>query len=94
MTKAQLKSKYEEWNKNITELENRQKEIFEMLQNLNEKHGNGCKYCSVTDNVLSIIRLSPENAYFVIGLKGEYDEITGKMEALRDLAIATNNFEI
>lgn len=94
MTKLQLKTKYEEWNKNITELENRQKEIFEMLQNLNEKHGNGCKYCSVTENVLSIIRLSPENAYFALGLKGEYDEISGSMTALRNLATATNNFEI
>ena len=94
MTKPQLKNKYEEWNRNITELETRQKEIFLILQNMNEKYGDGCKYCSVSDNMLQIIRLSPENAYFAIGLKSEYDEITGRMIALKDLALATNNFEI
>lgn len=93
MTKPQLKNKYEEWNRNITELETRQKEIFCILQNMNEKYG-GFKYCSVSDNMLQIIRLSPENSSFAIRLKGEYDEITGRMKALEDLALATNNFEI
>lgn len=94
MTKTQLKSKYEEWNKDITELVNRQEEIFGILKKLNGKYGDGKEYCSISENVIAIIRLSPEHSYFAIGLKGEYDEIEGKMNALRDLSVATNNFEI
>ena len=55
MTKAQLKEKYLEWNREITKKRLRQDEIFKELQRMNKRYGSGTAYCSIAD--LSLIHI-------------------------------------
>lgn len=92
MTKAQLKEKYTEWNKKITALEERKAQIFHKLQELCFEKGDGHKWCGIEKLAEELIKRG--QIYNTMQLVSEYYEICGKEEALRDLAIATKNFEI
>ena len=92
MTKAQLKEKYTEWNKEISKLEERKTEIFHELQDLCKEKGDGHRWCCLEKLVEELAKTG--NTYRALALFAEYNEICGKHEALKDLAIATNNFEI
>lgn len=95
MTKAQLKEKYTEWNIEIGKLEERKTEIFHELQELCEKKGDGHKWCSVKKIAEGLMKKADKNiSYKVMELISEYYMIEGQNEALKNLAIATKNFEI
>ena len=95
MTKAQLKSKYTEWNIEIGKLEERKTEIFHELQELCAEKGDGNKWCSITKLAEALMKKADNNiSYKVMDLVSEYYMIMGQHEALRKLATATNNFEI
>ena len=95
MTKAQLKEKYTEWNKNIGKLGERKNEIFRELQELCAEKGDGRKWCSITKLTEELMKRADNNTSFkVMDLVSEYYMITGQEEAFRNLAIATKNFEI
>ena len=94
MTKQTLRDKYIEWNQNITKKERRQEEIFKTLQNMNVRYGDGVRYTSIETNAIMIIANDTTYAYRVLNLINEYNEICGMKTALKDLALATNNFEI
>ena len=72
MTKKQLKEAYTNWNREITKLGERKREIFKELQELTKKG----------------------YVYTAMNLISEYYNICGQEEALLNLALATNNFEI
>ena len=92
MTKAQLKEKYTEWNKEITALDERKKEIWEKLKDLCEEKGDGNRWCCMERLVEE---LTKNGAVFqTMNLVSEYYNIEGQEEALRKLAIATDNFNI
>ena len=92
MTKAQLKEKYKEWNQAITALEGREEQIFHELQELCLEKGDGHRWCSIHRLAEELIKKG--RTHRTMQLVAEYYEICGRQEALRDLAIATNNFEI
>lgn len=92
MTKKQLKEKYTEWNKEITKAGERQTEIFRELQELCAEKGDGKRWCSIEKLVEELAKTG--NIYKAMNLVSEYYKIEGQNEALRDLAIATNNFGI
>lgn len=92
MTKAQLKEKYTEWNKTITALDKRKTQIFHELQELCFEKGDGHKWCGIEKLTEELIKKG--QTYKAMQLVSEYYEICGKEEALKDFAIATNNFEI
>lgn len=92
MTKKQLKEKYTEWNKGIMKAGERQTEIFRELQELCAKKGDGKRWCSIEK--LAEEPVNTGNIYKVMNLVSEYYKIEGQNEALRNFAIATNNFEI
>ena len=92
MTKKQLKEKYTEWNKGITKAGERQTEIFYELQELCAIKGDGKRWCSIEKLVEEPAKTG--NIYKATNLVSEYYKIEGQNEALRDFAIATNNFEI
>lgn len=92
MTKTQLKEKYTEWNREISKQEDRKTAVFHELQDLCEEKGDGHRWCGLERLVEELLKTG--NTYKALQLFGEYHEICGKQEALRDLAIATNNFEI
>lgn len=92
MTKATLKEKYREWNIAISKQEDRQKEIWEELQQLCFEHGDGHKWCSMDKLVEELMKAGKTTK--TMQLVSEYYTIEGQKEALRNLAIATHNFEI
>lgn len=92
MTKRQLKEKYTEWNKEITELDTRKTEIFRELQELCVERGDGKRWCGIEKLVEELTKTG--NIYKAMNLVSEYYQIEGQQDALRKLAIATNNFEI
>lgn len=92
MTKAQLKEKYTEWNKKITALSERKMQIFHELQELCFEKGDGNKWCGIEKLTEELIKRG--QTYKTMQLVSEYYEICGKEEALKDFAIATNNFDI
>ncbi|MCM1579333.1 MAG: hypothetical protein NC078_11095 [Ruminococcus sp.] len=92
MTKAQLKEKYTAWNISIGKLDERKNEIFHELQELCAEKGDGHKWCCLQKLVEELVKTG--NAYKALDLMREYYEIEGQQEALRNLATATNNFDI
>lgn len=92
MTKKQLKEKYTEWNKDITKAGKRKTEIFHELQELCAVKGDGKRWCSIEKLVEELAKTG--NIYKAMALVSEYYKIEGKDEALRDFAIATNNFDV
>lgn len=92
MTKAQIKEKYIEWNKEITKLEGQQEYIFNKLKELNVEHGDGTESCSID---MLVIKLSKSGwAFNALQLYTRYCNIEGQKEALRKLALATDNMRI
>lgn len=92
MTKAQIKEKYIEWNKEITKLADERDNIFKELQKLNVEHGDGTQSCSID---LLVIKLSHSGwAFKALQLYTRYCNIEGQKEALRKLALATDNMRI
>lgn len=92
MTKVQLKEKYTEWNRGISALDDRKTKIFHELQELCFEKGDGNRWCGIERLAEELIKRG--QTYKTMQLVSEYYEICGKEEALRDFAIATNNFEI
>ena len=92
MTKKELKEKYTEWNKKISALEDRKKEIWSELQDMNEEKGDGHKWCCMEKLIEGLTKAGL--VYAAMNIVSEYYKIEGQQEALRNLAIATNNFEI
>lgn len=56
------------------------------------KKGDGKRWCSIEKLVEELAKTG--NIYKAMDLVSEYYKIEGQNEALRDLAIATNNFEV
>ena len=92
MTKAQLKEKYTEWNINIGKLDEKRTEIFHELQELCAEKGDGHKWCCIEKLVEELTKTG--NANKALDMMKEYYKIEGQWEALKNLAIATKNFEI
>ena len=92
MTKKALKEKYTEWNKEISALDARQSEIWEELQEMSATRGDGNRWCCMEKLVESLTKAGL--VYQVMQKVSEYYQIEGQKEALKNLAIATNNFEI
>lgn len=92
MTKKQLKEAYTEWNREIGKLDNRKTEIFHQLQELCAEKGDGHRWCSIERLTEELIKAG--QTYKTMQLVSEYYTICGQHEALKNLAIATNNFEI
>ncbi|MCD8214406.1 MAG: hypothetical protein LUC97_01975 [Clostridiales bacterium] len=90
MTKSQLKAAYVNWNKEISKLSDRQIEIIRELQSLCEE--NNCpKSCCLERLVENLVK---EGLVFkAMYLVEEYYKIDGQEEALRTLALATDNFD-
>ena len=94
MTKKQLQDKYNEWNKSISkEWWERRDEIFHELQELSATKGDGHRWCSMEALVASL-KDEIVQSHRASWLLQEYYKIEGKMDALRDLAKATENFKI
>lgn len=92
MTKKELKEKYTKWNKEISALEDRKKEIWRELQNMNAEKGDGHKWCCMERLIEGLAKTG--FVYVAMDIASEYYRIEGQQEALKNLAIATNNFEI
>lgn len=92
MTKKALKERYTQWNKEISALEERKNEIWHELQSVNEEKGDGHKWCCMEKLIEGLTKAGL--VYKAMSLASEYYKIEGQQEALRNLAIATNNFEI
>lgn len=92
MTKKELKEKYTEWNKEISALEERKTKIWHELQDMNAEKGDGHKWCCMEKLVEGLTKAGL--VYQAMNIASEYYKIEGQQEALRKLAIATNNFEI
>lgn len=92
MTKKELKEKYTEWNKEISALEDRKEEIWRELQEMNKEKGDGHKWCCLEKLIEGLTKAGL--VYKTMNLVSEYYMIEGQQEALRNLAIATRNFEI
>jgi len=92
MTKAQLKEKYLEWNREIGALDDRKTEIFHTLQDMCVEKGDGHRWCSLEKLVEELVKKGC--IYQVMPLISEYYMISGKHEALMSLALATDNFNI
>lgn len=92
MTKKELKEKYTEWNKEISALEDRKNEIWRELQEMNAEKGDGLKWCCMEKLIEGLTKAGL--VYKTMNLVSEYYMIEGQQEALRNLAIATRNFEI
>ncbi len=92
MTKKQLKEKYTEWNKEIAKLDAEKTRIFHELQELCAEKGDGKRWCCMEKLVEELAKTG--NVYRAMNLASEYYKIEGQETALRNLAIATNNFEI
>lgn len=92
MTKKALKEKYKQWNKEISALEERQREIWRELQEMNAEKGDGHKWCCMEKLIEGLTKAGL--TYKAMNLASEYYKIEGQHEALRNLATATNNFEI
>jgi len=92
MTKKALKEKYTEWNKEISALENRKNELWRKLQDMNAEKGDGHKWCCMEKLIEGLTKAGL--VYATMNIVSEYYKIEGQQEALRNLAIATNNFEI
>ena len=92
MTKKELKERYTEWNREIGRLDKRKDEIWEKLKDLNEEKGDGKRWCCLEKLIEGLT--SKGMVYQAMNLASEYYKIEGQEEALRNLAIATNNFEI
>lgn len=92
MTKKALKEKYTEWNKGISALDARQREIWKELQEMSATRGDGKRWCCMEKLVESLTKAGL--TYQAMEKVSEYYQIEGQKEALKNLAIATNNFEI
>lgn len=92
MTKQKLKEAYVNWNKEITNMDTRKKEIFQELQKLCEDKGDGTRWCNVNKLVEELISRGYIN--YTMSLVREYYRIDGQEEALLKFASLTNNFEI
>ena len=92
MTKAALKEKYTEWNKEISALTDRQTEIWGKLKDMNAEKGSGKRWCCLETLVEDLTKAGL--VYQAMNLVSEYYKIEGQKEALRNLAIATDNFNI
>lgn len=92
MAKKALKEKYMEWNKEITALDKRQGEIWEELKEMNATRGDGNGWCCMEKIVEGLTKAGL--IYQAMGKVSEYYQIEGQKEALKNLAIATNNFKI
>ena len=92
MTKKESKEKYTEWNKEISALEDRKNEIWRELQEMNAEKGDGHKWCCMEKLIEGLTKAGL--VYKTMNLVSEYYMIEGQQEALRNLAIATRNFEI
>lgn len=92
MTKKALKEKYTEWNKEISALEERKSEIWHELKNMSAEKGDGHKWCCMEKLIEELTKVGM--VYQTMNLVSEYYKIEGQQEALKNLAIATNNFEI
>ena len=92
MTKKALKEKYTEWNKEISALDARQSEIWKELQEMSVTRGDGQRWCCMEKLVESLTKAGL--VYQAMQRVSEYYKIEGQKEALKNLAIATNNFEI
>lgn len=92
MTKKELKEKYTEWNKEISALEDRKEEIWRELQEMNKEKGDGHKWCCLEKLIEGLTKAGL--VYKTMNPVSEYYMIEGQQEALRNLAIATRNFEI
>lgn len=87
-----MKEKYTEWNKEISALEDRKNEIWRELQEMNAEKGDGHKWCCMEKLIEGLTKAGM--VYKTMNLVSEYYMIEGQQEALRNLAIATRNFEI
>lgn len=92
MTKKALKEKYTEWNKEISALDARKSEIWKELQEMNAEKGDGERWCCMEKLIEGLTKAGM--VYQAMSKASEYYKIEGQQEALRNLAIATNNFEI
>lgn len=92
MTKKTLQQKYSEWNRGIGAMGERKNEIFHTLQEMCEEKGDGHRWCSLEK--LTEVLVKRGYVFQVMPLVEEYYSICGPNEALRDFALATNNFEI
>lgn len=92
MTKMQLRQTYDEWNKEITKLNERKAKFFCELQELCGEI-NGGKPNNIEMAVIYLLSASV-NIYTIMDLISEYYRIEGQQEALKKLALATDNFAI
>ncbi len=90
MTKKALKEKYTEWNKGISALDTRQGEIWKELQEMSAEQG-GKRWCCMEKLIEELTKAGA--VYKAMNKVSEYYRIEGQKEALRNLAMATNNFE-
>lgn len=98
MTKAKLKEQYDNWNQaNGWRKQEENTQIFKSMQELNKNYGTGTMWCSINQNLRDIITKEGQRADVInraMELYAKYHENNGRWESLKELALATNNFEI
>ncbi len=92
MTKASLKEKYKEWNRNIGILNDKADDTFKKLQDLNAEYGSGERWCSAFMNLKGLIGTEKES--IAEHMYNQIQQARGQMDSLIALAKMTNNFEI
>lgn len=92
MTKAALKEKYTAWNIEISRLDDKKSEIWKKLQDMCEEYGDGKRWCCLQKLIEELVKAG--KVYQTMDLVSEYYKIEGQQEALKNLAIATHNFDI
>lgn len=92
MTKAALKEKYTAWNKEISALSDRKTDVWRKLQDMNEEKGSGKRWCCMEKLIEDLTKAG--QVFQTMQLVSEYYKIEGQEEALRKLAIATDNFNV
>ena len=76
------------------EIQNECDKIFKEFQELNAKYGDGNKWCSIETNMTALIKAGYENTYKLYDMVAKYHNYKGQFEALKKLAISTQNFNI
>ncbi len=91
MTKKQLKEAYTNWNREITKLGERKEKFQRVAGNVRRERRRN-RWCCIEKLVEELTKKG--YVYTAMNLISEYYNICGQEEALLNLALATNNFEI
>ena len=95
MTKAQMKEKFSEINREVS-IAYHENNLLEALQNLNAECGDGNKYCSADLCLMGILKHNNMHTLYAdkaLNLYHRYTVINARWDMLIEILHATDNFK-